>query len=170
MGSKTKRSACSRTAVGAHGRLARFHDASPGAGRPPGPTGPRLFSQHSTRGYDRGSARLSRSSASPLTPCHPVGQPGCLSIPILALSSTYLIRLPRSSDLACSGWLSNAAAITTASVASTPTNCQSAFPFWLSLPLACSCCIHCINVPGVRYIRTRTIQLCARRPSSVARW
>lgn len=65
---QTKRSACSRTAVGAHGRLARFHDASPGAGRPPGPTGPRLFSQHSTRGYDRGSARLSRSSASPLTP------------------------------------------------------------------------------------------------------
>lgn len=67
-GQQTKRSACSRTAVGAHGRLARFHDASPGAGRPPGPTGPRLLSQHSTRVYDRGSARLSRSSASPLTP------------------------------------------------------------------------------------------------------
>lgn len=72
-GQQTKRSACSRTAVGAHGRLARFHDASPGAGRPPGPTGPRLLSQHSTRGYDRGSARLSRSSASPLTPATPSG-------------------------------------------------------------------------------------------------
>ncbi|TGZ52852.1 hypothetical protein DBV15_05182 [Temnothorax longispinosus] len=72
-GQQTKRSACSHTAVGAHGRLARFHDASPGAGRPPGPTGPRLFSRHSTRGYDRGSARLSRSSPSPLTPATPSG-------------------------------------------------------------------------------------------------
>lgn len=89
--------------------------------------------------------------------CHPVEQPGCLSIPILALSPTYLLRLPHSFDLACSGWLSNAAAITTASAASTPTNCRSAFPFWSSLPLTCSCCIHCINVPGVCYVRTRMI-------------
>lgn len=93
-GQQTKRSTCSRTAVGAHGRLARFHDASPGAGRPPGPTGPRLLSQHSTRGYDRGSAKLSRSSASPLTAATPPGNlavfPFLFWLSLLSTSSVSL--------------------------------------------------------------------------------
>lgn len=126
-GQQTKRSACSRTAVGAHGRLACFHDASPGAGRPPGPTGPRLLSQHSSRSYDRGSARLSRSSASPLTP---TTLPSNLAVFPFRFWLSLLPTSPVSLTLpTCSGWLSNAAAITTASAAWTPTNCQSAFPF-----------------------------------------
>lgn len=99
---------CTRSTGALSWRLTR-------CGRPPGPTGPRLLSQYSTRGSDRGSARLSHSLRFAPHRYHLVEQPGCLSIPILFLffpPPACLVYPLRSSDPVCPGWIFNAAAIT----------------------------------------------------------
>lgn len=157
-GEQAKRSACFRTAVGTLGRLARFHDASPGAGDHQGQRDSRLLSQHSARGYDRGSARLSRS-----LPHHPSPLPprratwlsfhsdfGSFSF---TLSLFLSLSLPpaSSASFSPSTWPAQAKHPTQPPsllhpLPRTPTDCRA---FLLSFPPTCSCHVYCVHGHGV---------------------